>query len=242
MDLLDTAKCDISKVGAKIENALKDKIGDNIRQDINNLTRALGIYDFYSIHLLDYCEGYYHNSSTGNNAGKNVTHCSNRTALFDFDPKQTLQKQLINGVTLEDLGWPESLDDDIKDIRHFIIATFVLYCIGAGFAGLMILGCLAAIFSESTSIAMVDFIMSLLSFLALGIASAIATSAMNKAVHVINEDGKKIGVSAFKGTKFLGMTWAATALMLVSTLYFSFSVMKRIIHAFKSRGHGGSKV
>jgi flagellar biosynthesis protein FliR len=57
-----------------------------------------------------------------------------------------------------------------------------------------------------------------LSFLSLGIASAIATAIMVKATNAINKYGEPIGVSATKGTVFLGMAWGATAAMLVASI------------------------
>ena len=57
-----------------------------------------------------------------------------------------------------------------------------------------------------------------LSFLALGVASGIVTAAAVKATDVINEHGQDVGIVASRGGKFLGMTWAATALMLVATV------------------------
>jgi phosphoribosylformylglycinamidine (FGAM) synthase-like enzyme len=55
-----------------------------------------------------------------------------------------------------------------------------------------------------------------LGFLSLGIASAIATAAMVKVVHAVNKYGNDIGIAATKGTTFLGLTWGATAAMLLA--------------------------
>ena len=41
---------------------------------------------------------------------------------------------------------------------------------------------------------------------------------MAKATDAINKYGQDIGVSATKGTEFLGMSWGATAAMLVATI------------------------
>ena len=54
--------------------------------------------------------------------------------------------------------------------------------------------------------------------LALGIASAIASVIMSKVVHEVNKHGNDVGISATKGKTFLGMTWAATALMLIAAM------------------------
>ena len=41
---------------------------------------------------------------------------------------------------------------------------------------------------------------------------------MSKVVSEVNKHGNDIGVAAYKGKTFLGMTWAATVLMLISAL------------------------
>jgi hypothetical protein len=57
-----------------------------------------------------------------------------------------------------------------------------------------------------------------LAFLAIGIASAISTAIIVKAVNTINKFGDDIGIAASKGGAFLGMTWAATVAMLLASL------------------------
>lgn len=51
------------------------------------------------------------------------------------------------------------------------------------------------------------------------IASATATGIINKVCHAINEHGNAIGVQAYRGTTFIGMTWAATILVVVAGFY-----------------------
>jgi hypothetical protein len=45
------------------------------------------------------------------------------------------------------------------------------------------------------------------------IASIIVTIVQNKASHLINKYGNEIGVYAYKGKKYLIITWVATAVM-----------------------------
>src|SRR4051812_11893744 len=57
-----------------------------------------------------------------------------------------------------------------------------------------------------------------LAFLTLVIASIISTVVIIKAVNAVNKYGADIGIAAYKGSTFLGMTWAATALMLLASV------------------------
>lgn len=58
------------------------------------------------------------------------------------------------------------------------------------------------------------------------IASAISTAIINKVVDAINHHGNGIGVSATKGTTFIGMTWAATLLVLFSGVYWAIELIR----------------
>ena len=48
------------------------------------------------------------------------------------------------------------------------------------------------------------------------VASATATGIINKVVQIVNSNGNNIGISATKGMKFMGMTWASDILMLLT--------------------------
>ena len=60
------------------------------------------------------------------------------------------------------------------------------------------------------------------------VASATATGIINKVVQIINSNGNSIGISATKGIKFVGMTWASDILMLFTGFVWLF-------HLFHSR-------
>jgi len=57
-----------------------------------------------------------------------------------------------------------------------------------------------------------------LAFLTIGIASGLATAVIVKAVDTINKYGHDIGIAGYKGARFLGMTWAATGVMLLASM------------------------
>jgi len=206
-----------SSLLSKIEG---DLIGD-IDGLISDVAKALDIHDFYSAHLLDYCEGYYTPSPIANateTPSKNVTSCSNHTSLFTFDPTSIIQSQLKPGINLTALKWPSEIEDAIVAVETASKVMFVLYCIGVGLAGLALIGGIVGFFGGGRLSASVNVILDFLAFLALGIASAIVTAVMVKVVDAVNQYGNDIGVAAYKGNTFLGMTWAATALMLVGSI------------------------
>jgi hypothetical protein len=99
---------------------------------------------------------------------------------------------------------------------------FVLYCIGIAFAALAFILALVSIFFSGRLSAFVNIIVDMIAFLAVGVASALATAISVKAAHIINEKGDRIGISAQKGSKFMILTWVATACLLVASLVWCF--------------------
>ena len=136
-------------------SSLLDSIGNSIKGEVNDLigdvAKALNIHDFYSAHLLNYCEGYFTPGPVANKTvdpDKNVTQCSNRTALFHFDPTAAIQRELKPGISLADLEWPSTIQDAVHAVEVASKAMFVLYCVGVAATGLALLGAFVGVFSD----------------------------------------------------------------------------------------------
>ena len=97
------------------------------------------------------------------NPHKNVTRCSNHTALFHFDPSAIIQKELKPGISLTDLEWPSAIKDAVRAVEVASKAMFVLYCIGVAAAGLALAGAFLGVASEGKLTALVDAMLSLVS-------------------------------------------------------------------------------
>ena len=140
-------------------NDLENDLKNELNNGIHSIAQALNIHDFYSAHLMDFCEGYYEPGPLANasvNPSKNVTDCSNTTSGYNFDPQAILQSQLKSGITLDDLHWPKEIEDAIQAAETAVKAMFVLYCIGVTFAGLAFLGAIFAFFTDGRIGAFVD--------------------------------------------------------------------------------------
>lgn len=200
---------------------------------------------------MNYCEGYYSPIAVPNNTisksdiNRNVTACANRTALFNYNPQQVLQRELNESghsdIDLADLGWPDSVNKGFNTLRVTAKAMFVLYCIAIGFIGLALLAAIASIFPRDPGrlVPLFNIVIDWLAFITMGIASAIATAIGAKGASIINKYGHEIGIAANKGTKFLILTWVATGLMRIGTFVWCFAC---ISHRRGSRGpHVGPK-
>ncbi|KAK4947902.1 hypothetical protein LTR10_013410 [Elasticomyces elasticus] len=188
---------------------------------------------------MDYCEGTYEPNATVKHASENITLCSNRTLGFHFQPTKFVQDHLPSGITLDDIHWPQEVEDAERDIKVASIAMIVLYVIGISFAGIAILTALWGIFTDGRLSAFVNFLIDLLAFLSIGIASAIATAIIVKAVDAANKYGNDIGIAAYKGAKFLGMTWGATAVMLLACVM---SIAQCCVGRSRKQQHGRKEV
>lgn len=206
-----------------IENDLVDK-----------LAAKLGIKQWYSLHMMDLCEGNFSPNASTPGADYNVTSCTNKTTMYHFDPAAIINSELQAGdlhINITTLQWPQVLTDGIQAINILLDVTFVLYCIGIAACGLVIIFSTIAFFlpsaysytatttaTPSRFISVLAGLLAMVAFLALGIASAIVTVFMVKVVDLVGQYGRDIGVYAYKGGKFLAITWASTGVMLLSVV------------------------
>lgn len=109
--------------------------------------------------LLTALQGYYTPSAIANatvDPHKNVTRCSNHTAMFHFDPTAVIQKELKPGITLNDLHWPSAIKDAVHAVEIASKVMFVLYCIGVAATGLALLGAFFGVLSGGRLAALIN--------------------------------------------------------------------------------------
>ncbi|CAG7564137.1 unnamed protein product [Fusarium equiseti] len=206
-----------------VKNDIKGKINDVTGDIADELADTIGISEWYSIHIMATCDGQYKPNATSPGAGFNVTNCTNSAPEKRFNLTDMLDKQLSVGpfeLNLADINWPDDIQDSIDILNKALLATFVLYVIAVGFSGLAMLAALAAFFLFSRrGVNAVNLIIASLAALVLLIASILVTVAGKKGVSKLNDVGDNVGISASRGTKFLGLTWAAAALMIAAAIY-----------------------
>jgi hypothetical protein len=245
--LLTAAQLNTSRLGYNLLNAstsgsnpisnlfhdIQNHFSEEINEAAGDIAQALGVDDFYSVHILDYCYGDYTPGPVPNatlsskDIHKNLTACSNTTAPFHFDPTAIIQQKLNESgvdITLDDLNWPEDIQKGIDALNALETTMFVLYCIAIGFIGISFLAALPAVFAAGRLAACVNVMFASLGFLAIGLASALVTAVIVKASNIINKYGREIGLEAQRGGKFLTITWVATGLMLLALVFWMFEV------------------
>ncbi|PBP17103.1 hypothetical protein BUE80_DR011975 [Diplocarpon rosae] len=199
-----TATSVVGEIGAWLEGVqdnvtdavddVEDEFNDLVSDVADKLSQELGINQWYSLHMLNLCQGDYTPNATAKGASKNVTSCTNMTAI-----------------------WPDDINKGFQGLNVVLNAVFVIYAIGIASAGLAILtSALAILFHGSRLVSVGNFGLALLSFLALAVDSALVTFVQDKAVHIINKYGNVVGVFADKGGKYLALTWTAVVVMFLA--------------------------
>lgn len=206
-----------------------NKIEGDIFSAIDNVTasvaHALGIHDFYSVHILNHCSGYF---SPENSTNRNVTGCSDTSTTFDFSPSAAITRELNKtaaahpelNITLSDLHWPHEIDNAIHDVRIVFDVAIALYCVTIICTALTLLMSVASLFLLSKPILMlVCAILSSCTWIPLVVASALVTYGSRTAADEINKWGRYIDVNAASGEKFIAMSWATVGLLLLASIF-----------------------
>lgn len=208
-----------------------NEVKDDVKGKINNITGdvadkladTIGISEWYSIHVMATCDGQYKPNATAPGAGYNVTNCTNSAPEKRFNLTAVLDKQLEVGpfqLNLADINWPDGIQDSIDLLNTALLVTFVFYVLAVGFSGLAMVASAGAFFLFARrGVNAVNVILSGLAALVLLIASILVTVAGKKGVNKINDVGDNVGLSASVGNKFLALTWAAAALMVIAAIY-----------------------
>ncbi|KAF8247255.1 hypothetical protein K440DRAFT_307711 [Wilcoxina mikolae CBS 423.85] len=198
---------------AEIDKALSGLSPSEVSSIVNTAAHSLGLYDYYYAHVSTWCEGTLTNSSN-----ELVTKCTSPKFPFSFNPVAILKAELLQGITLDQLGFPTTdVNRVVNTLETAYKAMNICYLVGTILAGVSILTGATA-FVASRALECVNELISLLAFLALGVASAIATTIAIKVKQVINDRAAVINVSAGHSNMFLGMTWAAVGCMFLVTM------------------------
>ena len=201
--------------GSSVVDAALDRLNTSTVNDlINTAAHSLGLHDYYYAHVATWCEGV----ATGSNSssastpdGVTITNCTSPAYPFSFNPVSILETELLQGVTLDQLGFPSAdVNRVVSALETAYRAMSLCYLIGTLAAAVSVLTGLLG-FMASRLVEMLNQLVAVLAMLFLGAGSAIATVIALKVRDVINDKAAVINVSADNSTTFLAMTWAAVA-------------------------------
>jgi hypothetical protein len=207
-------------------NEITGPAQDDIDDSIGSLAKNLGLHDFYSVYVLNFCEGKYtpdqvHTNALSSSNFKNITGCSNGTFTFNFDLRKTLglgpDNDRDHSAGVPKSSWPAEVDGGMRALETVPRIMSVVYCISLTFITIALtLAVLGILFSGRLS-ACINIVASFAAALAITVASILATVIGKNTAELINEERAGINIGAQKGTKFLHLTWAATVCMLIAS-------------------------
>lgn len=140
-------------------------------------------------------------------------------------------------MNLADLGFTKDIQDKLNDIPKVIQAIVAMYIIAAISIGLTLVASIGAIFlvggpnSSGRIIVMSNLGLAGIAVFFLLIGNLITTVGSNKIVEKVTKVGNGIGLYAEQGNKFIALTWATFALMVLAVVYWIYELL-----AEKKRG------
>lgn len=139
----------------KGKDAVQGLGNDAIDAASGAVTDALDIKDFYSAHLMTYCEGDF-TPDTDPKKKEAVTACSERKAFFTFDPTGIIESKLPKGIGLSDINWPDGLTNGVMAINVASRAMFFFYIIGIAAAGIAMVGAVFGLLAYEHKVALAN--------------------------------------------------------------------------------------
>jgi SUR7/PalI family protein len=173
------------------------------------IARTLGLKDFYSLFVLDYCEGFYvpHKSP-------NVTYCSPKS--HRYTPGGAFQADLDKAgskITLEEIGWPTELDRKFHGLYSAIDAVIAFFSVAILASLLTIIGSAWWLIKKTAgrrailSTAIAAFV----AFFFAAAAAVITTAIIYRGIQIFENYTKQLGATSLKGHKFLALVWSSMA-------------------------------
>ncbi|CAH0015604.1 unnamed protein product [Clonostachys rhizophaga] len=208
-----------------VKQDVTEKINDVVGDVAGDVAESIGISEWYSIHVMNACEGDYSPNSTVSGASLNITNCTTSEAGFHLNMTALMDKELGVGpfdINIADLGWDEKMQEKLDIVNKVLLGLFVLYVLGIGFSGLATILCVAAfLLPENRLVAVGNLLLALLATIVLIIASILITVTVTKGVSEFNNLSEKIGVTIVRGNPFLIISWVAAVVMLVAMVFWA---------------------
>lgn len=123
-------------------------------------------------------------------------------------------------INLADLDWPDSIQEKLDILNDALLALFALYAIGFGACAITFLCSLFTLASpESRGLVLLNLAIAMVAAVATTTGSIVITIATIKGVDELNAIAHRAGIVAEKGTRFLIITWVASACMILASSY-----------------------
>lgn len=166
-------------------------------QLLNSVARSLGLHDFYSVGLWNYCEGY---------LDEGVTHCSTPKTLYWFNPVEVLVSQLLAGASI---ALPTQVTAILKLLQ---LGSQIMYAFfTAGLVLNFVLMLASPLVLKTRWFSLAISLLGAVSAILVTVAAIIAT-VISFAAKIALTAQDELNISANVGYKMFGFMWVAAVL------------------------------
>jgi len=209
----------VANLTSLFDSAVQDLQG----QIVGNLTRALGVRDFYSLFLTGVCQGDYEDPLDPY-SGMSVTECvpysDSRRGLLNVT--RSIPSHFVVGSTNVSIPLVAALAGTLMDVSNLAVtgsqAMFVLLVVGAAASGLTMLCSLAVVILSYPFLVLVTLGWALLAEAALVVLALAATGLVYGGTRA-NGLASAVGVRPEPGRMFVEKAWVAAALAVLAGTY-----------------------
>lgn len=230
-----------------------EKVKDDLADE---LSAKLGIQQWYAVHLTDLCFGNFTPNATAANSTWGVSNC---TTPFRWGEVMNITSILNQSLSvgpfqldLADIGMVQDvmgfIDEAVDLLDSCLKAIFAMYLFAAIFIGMsMLLSCGAVFALKSNEVQEGQWVpttnrrtkmiffhgtfgATVAGFVFLLIGNVVTTWGGQKVVEEVRKHGAEFGLNAFRGGRFLAITWGAFAVFCFVLIYWTmeeFSDLKR---------------
>ncbi|KFH44763.1 SUR7 family protein-like protein [Hapsidospora chrysogenum ATCC 11550] len=195
---------------------------------LNSVARSLGLHDFYSVGLWNFCEGYH---------GEGVKFCSEPRQFYWFNPIDILVSELLAGATI-------ALPAEVVTVLDLLrLGSRVMYAFFmSGTVVNLVLMLLSPLAMRSRWFSLGISILAAISTVLVAVASIIAT-AISVAIKIALSAQDEVDVRAEIGVKMFVFMWLATIFTtLAFMLHAAMGCCCKPERKAASSGHGESTV
>ncbi|KAI8623443.1 actin cortical patch SUR7/pH-response regulator pali [Xylariaceae sp. FL1651] len=185
-------------------SSIEDEIADKLAKEI-------GVQQWYSLHVMDVCQGNFAPNATTSGAEYNVTSCT--------QPLKTYIGPLH--LNLAKLGFTKDLQDELDKIPGQFQTLAGFYILAVVFSGLSLLFCTAWLFRPTYGMSWANLIVAMLAAFVLFVGNIVVVKS-GESASKINNLGQHIGLSVSTGQKFIAISWTAFVLTVVIAVFWGY--------------------
>ncbi|CAI4214826.1 unnamed protein product [Parascedosporium putredinis] len=222
----DDDKSSVGDILSGIIDDVKDKAADTLNQVGNRiagrLTEELGIEEWYSIHIQEFCQGNFRNGS----ASFDVLNCTMSRPGSRINLTEILDGEMAVGpidLSLADFRWPAGIQRQVSKLNSALHAVFVFYVLAVALAGAAVICNAVILFLPAFTpiLIIANAVLAGLASVNIGLGSTITTVMGGLVAETITDLGEFVGVTAVQGTQFLALTWVAFGVVTVAAAYWA---------------------